>query len=98
MLGYEYLGREDLVHVLTEQKAILGNPQMANEDVNPDKSNSVEMAHPVKSTSGKMLKPVLDISGGGQSDAPACSNCGHIMVRSGTCYKCLNCGTQGGCS
>ena len=33
-----------------------------------------------------------------QSDAPACSNCGHIMVRSGTCYKCLNCGTQGGCS
>ncbi len=32
-----------------------------------------------------------------QSDAPACSNCGHIMVRSGTCYKCDNCGTQGGC-
>ena len=43
-------------------------------------------------------KPVLDISGGAQSDAPACGNCGHIMIRSGTCYKCLNCGTQGGCS
>ncbi len=33
-----------------------------------------------------------------QGDAPACTNCGHITVRSGTCYKCLNCGTQGGCS
>jgi ribonucleoside-diphosphate reductase alpha chain len=33
-----------------------------------------------------------------QSDAPACGNCGHITVRSGTCYKCLNCGTSMGCS
>ncbi|MCX8019372.1 MAG: vitamin B12-dependent ribonucleotide reductase [Chitinophagaceae bacterium] len=33
-----------------------------------------------------------------QSDAPACNVCGHIMIRSGTCYKCLNCGNQGGCS
>jgi ribonucleoside-diphosphate reductase alpha chain len=33
-----------------------------------------------------------------QSDAPACNVCGHIMMRSGTCYKCLNCGNQGGCS
>ncbi|MBK8310109.1 MAG: hypothetical protein IPL04_03605 [Chitinophagaceae bacterium] len=35
---------------------------------------------------------------GMQGDAPACTNCGHITIRSGTCYKCLNCGTQGGCS
>jgi ribonucleoside-diphosphate reductase alpha chain len=27
-----------------------------------------------------------------QSDAPACNTCGHITVRSGTCYKCMNCG------
>ncbi len=33
-----------------------------------------------------------------QGDAPACTTCGAITVRSGTCYKCLNCGTQGGCS
>jgi ribonucleoside-diphosphate reductase alpha chain len=33
-----------------------------------------------------------------QSDAPACSTCGHITVRSGTCYKCMNCGTSLGCS
>src|SRR5690606_10671038 len=98
MLGYEYLGRTDLVHVLTEQKAVLGNPQMEDLDVNTDQTNLVsEPAKAIDTTAAK-LKPVLDISGGGQSDAPACGNCGHIMVRSGTCYKCLNCGTQGGCS
>ena len=31
-------------------------------------------------------------------DAPACSSCGHITIRSGTCYKCLNCGSSMGCS
>jgi ribonucleoside-diphosphate reductase alpha chain len=33
-----------------------------------------------------------------QSDAPACAECGSIMVRNGSCYKCLNCGTTSGCS
>ena len=33
-----------------------------------------------------------------QSDAPACNTCGHITVRSGTCYKCFNCGNSMGCS
>ncbi len=34
----------------------------------------------------------------GQEDAPACSDCGSIMIRNGTCYKCLNCGSTSGCS
>jgi ribonucleoside-diphosphate reductase alpha chain len=34
----------------------------------------------------------------GHSDAPACANCGWIMIRSGTCYRCENCGTTSGCS
>ncbi|MFH1807416.1 MAG: vitamin B12-dependent ribonucleotide reductase [Pseudomonadota bacterium] len=33
-----------------------------------------------------------------QADAPPCSECGSIMVRSGACYKCLNCGSSSGCS
>jgi len=33
-----------------------------------------------------------------QGDAPACNVCGHITIRSGTCYKCLNCGNSLGCS
>jgi ribonucleoside-diphosphate reductase alpha chain len=31
-------------------------------------------------------------------DAPLCETCGHITVRSGTCYRCLNCGNTTGCS
>jgi ribonucleoside-diphosphate reductase alpha chain len=31
-------------------------------------------------------------------DAPVCDGCGHITVRNGACYKCLNCGNSMGCS
>jgi ribonucleoside-diphosphate reductase alpha chain len=34
----------------------------------------------------------------GHADAPACSQCGWIMIRSGTCYRCENCGSTSGCS
>jgi len=33
-----------------------------------------------------------------QEDAPPCTTCGSIMVRSGACYKCANCGTTSGCA
>ena len=33
-----------------------------------------------------------------ESDAPPCHECGTIMVRSGACYKCLNCAATSGCS
>jgi ribonucleoside-diphosphate reductase alpha chain len=33
-----------------------------------------------------------------QEDAPPCSMCGSIMIRSGACYKCANCGTTSGCA
>jgi len=33
-----------------------------------------------------------------QLDAPTCPNCGHVTVRNGACYKCLNCGESLGCS
>ena len=33
-----------------------------------------------------------------QQDAPICPSCGHVAVRNGACYKCLNCGESLGCS
>ena len=68
----------------TEQEAIVGNPQMGDEDVNSATSNVFAKAKVRAPASNLKLKPVLDISGGGHSDAPSCSECGHIMVRSGT--------------
>ena len=32
------------------------------------------------------------------TDAPACADCGSIMTRNGSCYKCENCGSTSGCS
>lgn len=32
------------------------------------------------------------------TDAPACKECGAIMTRSGSCYRCANCGSTSGCS
>ena len=32
------------------------------------------------------------------TDAPPCSTCGAIMIRSGACYKCVNCGATSGCA
>jgi ribonucleoside-diphosphate reductase alpha chain len=34
----------------------------------------------------------------GTSDAPLCSECGGLMTRNGSCYKCENCGGTSGCS
>jgi ribonucleoside-diphosphate reductase alpha chain len=31
-------------------------------------------------------------------DAPSCHLCGSIMVRNGSCYKCMSCGSTSGCS
>jgi len=47
----------------------------------------------VTSTAG-VLSSYMDRVG----DAPACDVCGNVTVRSGTCYKCLNCGNSMGCS
>lgn len=46
-----------------------------------------------KADSDQMVMPFIN-----QEDAPLCPSCGLIMVRSGTCYLCQNCGTQHGCS
>jgi ribonucleoside-diphosphate reductase alpha chain len=47
-------------------------------------------AQPVKAASFAAIQ--------NQEDAPPCSTCGSIMVRSGACYKCTNCGTTSGCA
>ncbi len=41
---------------------------------------------------------IMDQAFNTQSDAPACADCGAIMVRNGSCYTCLNCGSTTGCS
>ncbi len=61
-------------------------------------------ARPALSGEGDKEQGQSDGNGGGygsgngtQTDAPPCTNCGWIMTRCGTCYRCDNCGTTSGC-
>jgi ribonucleoside-diphosphate reductase alpha chain len=109
-LAYEYLGRTDLVHVLDKPTVenlgeegditLVGKPELS----------SIRVTAPATPAPAAKANVVAAVNEGGsmdnitaaaksmQSDAPACSTCGHITIRSGTCYKCLNCGTSMGCS
>ena len=117
-LAYEYLGRNDLVHVLDKPEVQnLGNePWDANTptigDRKPELSEvrvvgtAAVTPQPVKAEHRQVASPRVNNGMDAvnraaktmQSDAPACNTCGHITVRSGTCYKCLNCGNSMGCS
>jgi ribonucleoside-diphosphate reductase alpha chain len=62
-------------------------------------------ARPVGSTDLKVIATPVNVGVGVvqkiafiNTDAPACPDCGAITVRSGSCYKCLNCGATTGCS
>jgi ribonucleoside-diphosphate reductase alpha chain len=52
------------------------------------------IAHPTTNGNGGSVQKIAFIN----TDAPACPDCGAITVRSGSCYKCLNCGATTGCS
>lgn len=119
VLGYEYLGRTDLVHVIDKPEILNTGaddwdeipsnleyeeqPELSSVRITPSSggtssqpTKNQRVAQPAKMDSG--LGALNTAAKNMQSDAPACNVCGHIMMRSGTCYKCLNCGNQGGCS
>jgi ribonucleoside-diphosphate reductase alpha chain len=77
-------------------------PELSEVRIVAKPSVSLSNPHPLK-TSGKGnvdagMSAVNAAAKSMQSDAPACNTCGHITIRSGTCYKCLNCGNSMGCS
>ncbi len=112
-LAYEYLGRTDLVHVIDkpevtnlgeeEETEIIGKPALSNVRIKSPNAMPTQQPHKLHKTSaGMRAESGLDAANAAaksmQSDAPSCNVCGHITVRSGTCYKCLNCGNSMGCS
>ena len=108
-LAYEYLGRTDLVHVLDKPTVenlgeegditLVGKPELSSIRVTAPAAAPVAKANvAVAVEANGTMDNVTAAAKSMQSDAPACSTCGHITIRSGTCYKCLNCGTSMGCS
>ncbi len=66
-------------------------------DANPP---SVSNGHGHRSTTVtiRTITSLSDAVAHFQQDAPTCPSCGHVAVRNGACYKCLNCGESLGCS
>jgi ribonucleoside-diphosphate reductase alpha chain len=62
------------------------------EDVHGDRGEAQEQLESV----GQI--PLITAGAATATDAPACHNCGSIMVPNGACYKCVNCGETSGCS
>ncbi len=112
-LAYEYLDRADLVHVLDRPEvmntgseegddSILDRPSPELSDVRIVAGPGVKAMKPTQPARTEQVAGNFDAlnaaSKSMQSDAPACNVCGHLTIRSGTCYKCLNCGNSLGCS
>ncbi len=92
-MGARYLNKES-TDVTAQQGRMAMSPdevKLADESTGPA---------PVMPTAAAL--PLLeDASGTGfqnQLDAPPCAECGSIMVRSGSCFRCMNCGATSGCS
>jgi ribonucleoside-diphosphate reductase alpha chain len=96
-LGIAYLHRYDLAHVPPADPSPTQDPvesraqEAIAETALPAPLAWVEPEHHATSALDAQLEDMM-------GDAPVCDGCGHITVRNGACYKCLNCGNSMGCS
>ncbi len=110
-LAYEYLDRSDLVHVLDKPELMNTGRDDWDEPAATELEKKTPELSDVRVVAARPAKPAsvrAEAAGNFdalsaanksmQSDAPACNVCGHLTIRSGTCYKCLNCGNSLGCS
>ena len=87
------------------ETTFLGKPELSSMRVTAPSANTAPAVQPQKlqraattASTDNGMSAVNAAAKNMQSDAPACNTCGHITIRSGTCYKCLNCGNSMGCS
>ncbi|MEM9694391.1 MAG: vitamin B12-dependent ribonucleotide reductase, partial [Myxococcota bacterium] len=104
VLGVEYLHRYDLAHVPPVEPAPIQDPSESRAEEQAAKDTVVATSLPAP-TAATVVAEAGDGTSGLDAhleemmgDAPVCDVCGHITVRNGACYKCLNCGNSLGCS
>ena len=91
ILGMEYLDRTDFVHLKPESL----EAKDRQEDVTARTASPAKQpAKSVGAAAATMSEHLAEMMG----DAPICDQCGHVTVRNGACYKCINCGNSLGCS
>jgi len=108
VLGIEYLSRTDLAHIVDESLTGQTKPHATGHPVGREHRTAEGGVSGRPAAGSPVVKVRVDGPGGEggpeaqlgkfPGDAPLCDNCGHITIRNGTCYKCLNCGSSLGCS
>ena len=108
VVGVEYLRRYDFAQVPPDEEVTeLQNPtdvsavSRVNAPALPATGAAMVPAEQVTfgfDSSENSAKAMNEHLGDMMGDAPMCDVCGHITVRNGACYKCLNCGASMGCS
>ena len=84
------------VSVAKEELAVVATNGAANGHANGNGKRT--LADFTGSLGGSSLGGGVKVAFSAQADAPSCAECGSIMIRNGSCYKCLNCGSTSGCS
>ncbi len=75
------------------------HPEMQETPKPPVKKDTETKLEPKLTLANNTSMSAFNASAGSMmGDAPPCSTCGNITIRSGTCYKCINCGNSMGCS
>ena len=100
-LGVEYLNRDDLAHVTPEAAAATPATAQTADPIPASPAvaaKTAQKSEPPRPQVRKAASAQDELLGKLSGDAPFCDTCGHITVRNGTCYKCLNCGNSMGCS
>ncbi len=91
-------GSDPTAHV---SPAVAAKALQRKSDPPPARSETLGMGdsvEPLPSSRRKAAGAQDELLGSLSGDAPFCDGCGHITVRNGTCFKCLNCGNSMGCS
>ena len=90
-MGAKYLAGETSDAVAKQGQMAMSptDVKLADEDVGPA---------PVTPATLPLIDDVSTTGFQNQLDAPPCAECGSIMVRSGSCFRCMNCGATSGCS
>jgi ribonucleoside-diphosphate reductase alpha chain len=97
-LASRFLDAEDQEAVGIVRREVVPPVQTATEIAKTPGLPASEAPTPVADNGNGHVAPTQRLTFVVNADAPACSECGSITVRSGACYKCMNCGATTGCS
>jgi ribonucleoside-diphosphate reductase alpha chain len=112
LVGMEYLGRTDFVQVPPDVSLLQLNHGKAETERECSSASScgehaaaqpvveapAQDSHAGDGGAAAQADALDEHLSNMMGDAPFCNNCGHVTVRNGSCYRCLNCGNSMGCS